>query len=304
MLKQGDVVDLIAPSSGFSEDIYNSCLKIVEDLGLKARARPYFQLVDNECELVSNSIDYRFEHLQDALNNNESKAVWCIAGGYGSYQLIEKLYKIPAPTSKKLFIGFSDNTALINFFVNKWNYPCIYGPPLKQVTNGDISQKAIDNIKKAIFEDKYEDIKLEPLNDKAKKEGQVAGKIIGGCLSLVQTTLGTSNLLNTQGKIILLEDDKYETPGRIDRVFTHLGQGDFFNGCAAVILSSFLEDDFEKEKPAFTEAVESLKRYLGVNVIPLFKAENIGHCKDMVSVPFGTFVNIRTGESPILKIGL
>lgn len=304
MLKQGDIVDLIAPSSGFSEDIYNRCLKFIEDLGLKARVAQYTELVNNKSDLVSNTIEYRFRSLQSALNNSESKAIWCMAGGYGSYQLIKELNKIPAPKVTKPFIGFSDNTALINFFANNWNYPCIYGPPLKQIVNGDVSEKAINSIKQAVFEDKYENIKLKPLNDGARKEGQVAGKIIGGCLSIVQTTIGTPNRIDTKGKIILLEDDKYETAGRIDRIFTHLGQSDFFNGCAAIILGSFFEDEFETKKDQFEEALESLKRYMGMSVIPLFKADDIGHCKDMNSVPIGTFVNIKTGENPILRIGL
>ena len=304
MLKQGDIVDLIAPSSGFSEDIYNRCLKFIEDLGLTARVSPYSELIDNKSELVSNSIEYRFKNLESALNNSESKAVWCMAGGYGSYQLLEELYLIPAPKTSKMFIGFSDNSALINFFVNKWNYPCIYGPPLKQLVDGYTSDIALDSVKKAVFEDKYDDIKLKPLNDKAKKDGQIAGKIIGGCLSVVQTSVGTSNHLDTQGKIILLEDDKYETAGRIDRIFTHLGQSDFFYGCAGVILGSFFEDEFEDKKDQFEEALCSLNKYMGTNVIPLFKADEIGHCKNMISVPFGTFVSIKTGENPILKIGL
>jgi muramoyltetrapeptide carboxypeptidase len=304
MLKKGDIVDLIAPSSGFSKEIYDSCLKIIEDFGLKARYRSYDELIDVNNEITSNTVDCRLKHLEDALKNNESKAIWCIAGGYGSYQLIERLAKLPAPAVKKMFIGYSDNTALLNFLVNKWNYPSIYGPPLKQIANKDFSAKAIKSIKQAIFEDKYSGIELEPLNDKARTEGQVTGKIIGGCLSLVQTTLGTPNSIDTKGKIILLEDDKYETPQRIDRIFTHLGQAGFFEGCVGVVLGSFCEDEFENKKNAFKEAVENLKNYMGINTIPLFKAENIGHCNNMISVPFGTFVNIKTGESPMLKIGL
>ncbi|MDA0781338.1 MAG: LD-carboxypeptidase [Rickettsiales bacterium] len=304
MLKKGDIVDLIAPSSGFSEEIYNSCLKIIEDFGLKANTKPYLELIDGKNELTSNSVEYRFNHLVSALKNSESKAIWCIAGGYGSYQLLDKLGTIPAPVSKKAFIGFSDNTALMNFFVNKWNYPCIYAPPLKQIANGEVSQKALESLKKSLFEDKYDDIKLKPLNEKAKTQGQVAGKIIGGCLSLVQTTLGTQNSINTEGKIILLEDDKYETAGRIDRIFNHLGQAGFFKESVAIILGSFFEDEFEKKEKGFNEALESLKKYTGINTIPLFKADDIGHCKDMISVPFGTFVNIKTGENPVLKIGL
>jgi muramoyltetrapeptide carboxypeptidase len=303
-LEQGDVVDLIAPASGFTESEYNSCLKFVEELGLKPKVRPYNELVNSDYAFVANSADYRFEHLQDALKNAESKAVWCIAGGYGSYHLLEKLDKIPAFAKQKLFVGFSDNSVLLDYFVNKWNWSPIYGVTPLQVVRGQVSQKAVDSIKSLIFKGgKSETIKLQALNNSAKKNEQVAGKMIGGCLSLVHTLIGTPQKLDMQGKILLLEDDKYESPARIDRIFNHMGRANFFEGARAVILGSFFEDEFDKNKTGFEVALNSLKPELDKKNIALLKADNIGHCKDMVSVPFGAFVNISLGENALLNLG-
>jgi muramoyltetrapeptide carboxypeptidase len=304
MLNKGDIVELVAPSSGFSEEEYISCLKIVENLGLSVSTEPYSKLIDKSFEFLSNDANIRFAHLEKALNNPKSKALWFMAGGYGSYQLLDMLGKIPAPVTKKIVIGFSDNTPLINYFTDRWNWHCIYGPTLLQIVNKKISESAVDMIKKALFENTYADINLFALNSAAKKNNIVAGKILGGCLSLVQTSVGTPQCINTKGKIILLEDDKFENAGRIDRAFNHLARAKFFEGCAAVVLGSFFENEFSANESKFLLAVESLKKNLDGNNIPLLKAENIGHCRDMISIPFGIFANIKLGDNPMLKFGL
>lgn len=304
MLKKGDIVDLIAPSSGFSIDEYNSCLKIVENWGLVPRILAYEKLVDASYGFVSNDVQKRFENLNDALHNKDSKAIWCIAGGYGSYHLLQMLDKLPAPIIQKMFIGFSDNSSLLNYLVNKWNWNCIYGTTLLQIVKNQVNEEAVINLQRAIFDNKYEEIKLTALNETAKKTGQIVGKIIGGCLSLVQTALGTPQSLNVTGKIVLLEDDKFETNGRIDRILNHMLRADFFKDSVGVILGSFLEEDFVKNEQFFLKAIEPLKNELDKKNIPLLRGDNIGHCKNMVTVPFGEFVNIKTGESTVLKVGL
>jgi muramoyltetrapeptide carboxypeptidase len=291
-LEPGDIVDLIAPSSGFSEQDYGGCLKFVEELGLGVRVRPFSELVDKDSLFLSNSSSYRFEHLQDALKS-ESKAIWCMAGGYGAYHLLAELDKNPAPHKQKLFIGFSDNSVLLDYFAGKWNWQCIYGPALVQLARKQVSQTAVESVKNLIFKGgKSPEIQMEALNNAAEKNVQFAGKITGGCLSLVQTLIGTKQMPDLQGKILLLEDDKYETPGRIDRIFNHMARANFFDGSRAVILGSFLEEDFDKHKEGFALALNALKTELDKKNIPLFRAENIGHCRDMVSVPFGAFVNV------------
>jgi muramoyltetrapeptide carboxypeptidase len=303
-LESGDIVDLIAPASGFNEDEYNSCLKFVESLGLKPRVRPFAELINSESQFVSNTAEYRFSALDDALKNSESRAVWSMAGGYGSYHLLAMLDKIPAPHKQKLFIGFSDNSVLLDYFVGKWNWPCIYGVTLLQIARGQVSQAAIESLKSMIFKGgNPQEVQIAALNNAANKNDQFTGKMLGGCLSLVQTLIGTPQKMDVQGKIILLEDDKYETPARVDRIFNHMIRANFFDGSRAVILGSFFEEDFEKHKAGFEIGLAALKTELDKKNIPLFRAENIGHSRDMISVAFGSFVNIKSSENAVLTFG-
>lgn len=304
-LRLSDTVDLIAPSSGFSEAEYERCLTWIKELGLVPRAKPYGELVDANRVFVSNTAEVRFAHLQEALKNSESKAIWCLAGGYGSYQLLSLLDTVPAPVRQKLLIGFSDNTALLSYAMHKWNWPCVYGVTPLQVVRGQVSQAAVEGVKQVVFHGKPSGhMTVRPLNQAAGKSGGFAGKMIGGCLSLMQGLLGTPHCPDVQGKILLLEDDKGETPGRIDRIFDHMLRAGFLSAARAVVLGEFLEDNYPQQEKAFLQAVEMIKPKLDAKNIPLLRLSGVGHTTDMVTVPLGTFVTITLGENPALKFGI
>jgi len=302
-LIKGDVVDIIAPASACSQEEYESCLKLLEEFDLKPRFRDYNDLIDKKEIFCSNTIDYRFNHLCEALDTKDSKAIWCVTGGYGSYQLLDGLSKIPAPRKQKLFIGYSDISALSNFFVNKWNWKCIYGPTLVQIARGNVSTKAKNNIKDLVFgEVKTIRTELEPVNKTAKKNNEYVGKLVGGCLSLIQAFIGTPQEIDTKGKIVLLEDDKFETPGRINRIFDHMFRSGMLNEVRAVVLGSFLEEEEENHKNELDKAIEYLSIKLDNKNIPLLRNKNFGHAKDMISLPLGVFTNIKTGDNCYIKI--
>ncbi len=299
-LQKGDVVDLIAPASGFSEEEYKSCIRFVESLGLKPRVVPYKKLVNPKEAFCSNTADFRLENLADALSS-DSKAIWCIAGGYGSYQLLEGLEKIPMPKKQKLFIGFSDITVLLNYFVENWGWACIYGTTLLQIARKKVSKKAISSIKKLIFNDESSLVikKIEVLNKTYKKSAE--GILVGGCMSLLQSLIGTPQDINLTGKILLLEDDRFETPGRMSRIFNHMVRAGVFDKVEAVVLGSTLEqsqvvDKDEAQKLA--KALEYLKKELDKRKKILIKVVDIGHSVDMISVPLGTKAKIKLGNSP------
>ena len=299
-LKKGDIVELVAPASGCSEEEYNSCLKFIENLGLKASCRSYSELIDNKELFFSNSAEYRFEHLYNALLDCESRAVWCINGGYGSYQLLERLSGVSVPKSEKLFIGFSDITVLSNYFIDKWNWRTIYGITLGQIIRKQVSDDAVSQLKDLIFNPQNSiSLDLVPINKTAKANGSKEGKFVGGCLSLMQVLLGTEHNINTKGKVLLLEDDCFETPQRISRIFDHMKRAKFFDGVQAVILGSFLEGDINK--PASKEALYKVCGDLGSDLdelnIPLLTGENIGHSKNMLSVPLGANASLKLGDN-------
>jgi len=298
MLRRGDKIELIAPASGFTRVEYDSCLKFVNDIGLIPSVPAYDELIDSSMLFFANQKQKRFEMLKKAVLAKDSKAIWCMAGGYGSYQLLSDLENIK-PEINKAIIGFSDNTVLLNYAVDKWGWQAIHGPMLKNLSADELTGQAVESIKVVIF---GSDIKIENLiacNDAAKRAGELNGVLIGGCLSLMQVFIGTPEDVDYKDKILLLEDDRFESPQRISRILDHMIRAGIFNKVKAVILGSFLESDEQKDelKLAFTD----LKQILDKQNKPLLWGKNLGHCPDMRPLVLGADVKIKLGDRPILE---
>ncbi len=291
-LKKGDIVDIIAPASGCSKEEYENAIDFVGQFGLKPRYRQFEDLIKQG--LCANTDEYRFNHLIESINSLESKAVWCLRGGYGSQRLLEKLDEIEPITQTKAFIGFSDITILLNYFADKWNWVCIHGPMPGQV--GKINSDSWQHLSDILFgQEETVTISFSAVNNVAKEKRSVQGKILGGCLSLMQSLIGTAHMPNLEGSILLLEDDRFETPRRLDRIFNHLLRAGAFYDVEAVLLGNFLElpEYGEKEKEVLQDVINDLAHRLDEMGIPLIQNHKLGHAKDMLTIPIGIMAEIK-----------
>ncbi len=148
-LKKNSTIDIIAPAGGISDPSTLEKLKnLLGNWQLISRISPDLFGPDLLC---ANSGEKRFQQLEEALTNTESHAIWCLRGGYGCTRLIPYLLKLTAPKKCKLFIGFSDITALHLFLQQKWHWQTLHGPSLNQVTHHLIETESSNELKKIIF---------------------------------------------------------------------------------------------------------------------------------------------------------
>ena len=113
-LEPGDIVDIVAPSSGSDREGLQQAMSFIRSLDLV----PRFQKGIFGADLLCASTDEnRFKQLKKAIAAKDSKVIWCLRGGYGSARLLPMLDKLKAPKTAKLLIGYSDITHL-HMFVN------------------------------------------------------------------------------------------------------------------------------------------------------------------------------------------
>lgn len=304
-LKKGDTVDLVAPGSGCTKQEYEASIQLIKQMGLIPNARQYEELISKEAQFCSNTDEYRFSHLKEALTSQASQAVWCISGGYGSPRLLEMLDKMDRPEQPKLFIGFSDITVLLNHMVDKWRWPCVYGPMLVQMAGGQLSAEAIERIKALVFGRVAKvEIEVTPLNSAAKCEGDVIeGMLIGGCISLMQTLLATPQDVSFKNRLVLFEDDRFESPRRVDRIFNHYVRSGALDEAKAIILGNFLEDsEDKKDKEELNVTLNNLIKELDKRDIPLVQNIRLGHAEDMVPVVLGSDATLSLGKKAHLSV--
>ena len=298
VLKPGDIVDIIAPSfnvPGELQEVYRKTKEILASIGLIARI-PDDLIIPGRDLFSTNSLEYRTNNLIYALTNNESKAVWALRGGYGAAKIIPFLEEIEEPKQTKLLLGFSDITALHLFLQAKWKWSCLHGPVINQlITNIEL----LDPLRSVIFGEKsIHYTKFTPLNESAKLETIIEAEITGGNASLVQTSLATSWQIETEDKIIFIEDVG-ERGYQIDRMLNHFLQAGLFKKAKAVIFGQFTPGLEKDGSNLCNLAVENFAKSLA---IPALSFPFIGHeAQHNLPLPLGTQCKLKLGTNPELN---
>ncbi len=298
-LIEGDIVDIVAPANAVSPERLQRSEELLKEWGLVPRVSPEIFGTDL---LYANSDVSRFEDLKRALYAHDSKAVWCIRGGGGSTRLVPKFHDLNPPTNEKIFIGFSDITALQIFLHQKWGWAPIHGPALSQVAEGTVSPKSIQTIKEIIFGFKTKmEITLKPLNNAAMVKRELKAIAIGGNVSLTQCSIGTAWELNSKEKILFFEEVN-ERPYRVIEQFEHLRQASLLKECAAIILGDFIAP---KEKGTEQELFpQVLKAFAEEQKFPVFSCSGVGHGSVNTALPIGVPYRIKLGANPLMEWSL
>lgn len=271
-LAPGDTIDIIAPSSKCHPHVVEKFQQLLHSWGLLSLV-PKEMFGDSL--LYANSDEKRFEHLRNALLNPSSKAVWCLLGGFGATKLLPRLHSIQPPEVPKIFIGFSDITALHLYLQQAWGWSTLSGPSGYQISLHKISDGSIALLKHALFHPasslSYQH--LVPLNQSAKKAQILEAHITGGNLHLIQASLGTFWQIQTAGKILFMEEC-HERAYRIDRVLTQLDQAGLFRQVKAILFGDML-DAGEPDGRFLVEKV--IQAFAEQCALPVLKIAHIGH---------------------------
>lgn len=252
--------------------------------------------------LFAGSAPSRFNALKEALSDPATRGIFCARGGYGSNYLLESLSV--ALASPKILLGYSDITSLQIFLWEKFRWVTFYGPMVAAgFDHGAGAPKGYDcdSLTQALAEMKRGwsigltgDRAAEPL-----AAGVAEGILLGGCLTLVETTLGTPWELDTHGAIVVLEDCAMK-PYQVDRALMHLKQSGKFRAVAGILLGDFPECD----AAAGSESVKDIaRRILAPLGIPIAWGAPIGHTKrPMLTLPLGVRARLSTVGSMQLDI--
>lgn len=296
ILKPNDVVDVIAPASHSPLNRLEDGIKWVESIGLIPHVPKDIMNTD---VFFSAPLMTQVEHMKRALYS-DSKAIWCLRGGYGSMRLVPYLLKLKPPKKPKLFVGFSDITSLHLFFSQHWNWPVIHGRTISQMhpeLKNSPDRKLLRDI---IFGKKTEMTfkKLIPMNDHALKEKTIKGPITGGNLRIIQSSLGTDWELKAKNKILFIEDVG-ERGYSIDRMLEQMVQADIINkGVKAVVFGDFTEG-LEKDGRDLTG--EALERFAKRAPYPVLRGLPAGHGTELnYPIPFNTKSELVLGKKGTL----
>jgi len=265
-LVTGDVIDVIAPGYAVTPATVEKSIQALQELGYTPRV-PKDLLAGNDDTpyFHSNTDPIRFRHLQKALFAKDSKAIWCLRGGYGSNRLIPMLAKLKAPAHNKVFIGISDVTSLHVFLNQKWQWVTLHASLLDRLAKNRLPAPVrAETLAVLRGENQQTSFSLQPLNAAARKKKTLHGEIVGGNLTVLQSTLGTPWSVKGKGRFLFLEDTG-ERGYRIDRMLEHFRQANVLAACRGILFGQFIGGD----EPDLSDAVDSEgSRRIGIRTVP------------------------------------
>ncbi|HTV60510.1 MAG TPA: LD-carboxypeptidase [Verrucomicrobiae bacterium] len=301
-LRPGDTVRILSLSSPVDPARLDRGVAEITRLGYKSA-------VDRDAVLGRDGFfagpgTARSAALREALGEPSTKAIVCSRGGYGANYLLPD-FPAAVPGPPKIFVGYSDITSIQLLLWKRSHRVTFYGPMVASgFDHGPAAAQGydIDSWHRGVTETQT-GWKL-PLESEPLVPGSAEGILLGGCMTLLETSLGTPWELDTRGSILILEDRGMK-PWQVDRALTHLFQAGKFQGIAGILMGDFPDC----EAPQGTESVRDVARRILVPLgVPLVWGAPIGHtARPMLTLPLG--IRARLGSpassfktSPCLEI--
>jgi muramoyltetrapeptide carboxypeptidase len=302
-LKAGDTIGLIAPSSNTWEDEeIHFAIDVLKSFGFKVKQGKY--IFQRNGYLAGNDKDRAWD-INNMFQDKNVDGIFCLRGGYGSPRILPYLNYDLIAANPKVFIGYSDITALLNAIYARTGLVTFHGPIAKQ----NFTEYTLQGFKDVLFTPKI-DLDLgtpplfEPKEGQAEKDnrltlitqGKAHGRLIGGNLSLMVKLVGTPFEPDYSGKILFLEDVE-EAPYRIDGMLTHLKISGRLNKLAGIVFGKCTDCNARGDSLSIEEVI---KDRLGDLNIPVLKGVMIGHIDDMSTIPVGAMATLDATNKRLL----
>ncbi len=285
-LKQGDLVGIISPASS-PDDLtrIERGVKYFEKIGYRTIVG---ENVGQYRGYLAGDDDNRISDLHKMFSNKDVKAIFTVRGGYGSPRLLDRINYNLIKKNPKVFVGYSDITALHLAFYQKAGLVTFAGPMVAVDFHNEVSPFTEEIFWGMVTSNKKIGRLPVPLDEKLFTliKGSTEGRLIGGNLALVLSLAGTEYMPPFKDKILFLEDIG-ENPYRIDRMLNQLKLMKVFKQIKGVILGTFTdcnENDPEKRSLSLNEVIFD---YFSKFKIPVIYNFQHGHIKNNITLPMG-----------------
>ena len=285
VLRNGDRVALIAPSRPSSTDAIDRAVHHIEQRGYEVVCGSHIKA---RYGYLAGSDEQRAGDLNWAFQDHLTQAIICARGGYGSGRILDRVDYDLVAANPKILVGFSDTTALQLALLRKSGLVSFSGALAGlDIRRDGESSSTLRNFWRAVES-------AEPLGPVSSKGGRVhvwnqgrcSGPLLGGCLALVCSLLGTEYQPDFDGAVLLLEDIG-EDPYRVDRMFNQLRLAGILKQISGLALGRFRGCFTRAAVPDSFTLEEIVCDHLAGIQIPVVANLPYGHYRTRVVVPFG-----------------
>ena len=312
-LQPGDTIGLVTPATFLTEEQLRNAVQSLEKLGFKVRYSPNMLVRKG---FLAGTDEQRAEDINQMFADKEIDGIMCGRGGYGSGRILPLLDYDLIRNNPKVFIGFSDITAMLYGIYGQSGLICFHGP----VGTSDYTEITTEYFQKLLMDPPaqvvYDNQGVKPDIDVVVNEegveveveslpqlitlspGVAEGELIGGNLSLISMLSGTDYDLDMRDKIVFIEDVG-EAPYRIDRMLTQLLLAeDKLPAAAGVLLGVFSGCEADDLERSLSLAQVLQDRLAGLG-IPVLYGLSFGHISQNMTLPFGVRARLDADDKKL-----
>jgi muramoyltetrapeptide carboxypeptidase len=292
-LKPGDKIGLVSPAKTVQAEQVKAAMRVLQRWELE----PVFgRHIFSTHHQFAGTDEQRASDLQHFLDDTSIKAIISTRGGYGSHRIIDQLDFSKFSMHPKWLIGYSDITVFHSHIHQQLGIETIHGIMPLNFPSDFTENESLSSLKKALFGD----LEVYDCKDcEILRTGNACAPLVGGNLAILISILGTKSELNTNGKILFLEDVG-ENLFRIDRYIFQMKRAGKLKNLKGLILGGFtdMEDnDIAFGKTAQEIIFDAVKEYS----FPVLNGFPAGHQKQNLSLFLGREIELNASN---LKKGL
>jgi len=301
-LSAGDEVGLIAPS-GAVRDLaqVGKAVAAIERLGFKVR-------VGESCRAsygyLAGADQGRADDVNAFFADPSVSGIVCMKGGYGTPRILDALdYELIA-RNPKVFVGYSDITGMHLALNSLASLVTFHGP----MGISGVLVEGEEYSTRSWLAALTEAAPLGEIRNPSSSPplgvlvpGTARGELVGGNLSLIAATMGTSYEIDAAGKILFFEDID-ERPYRVDRMLTQLRLAGKFDDCAGIVLGDWNNCKAEGGEPSLS-LEEIFRDVIAPAGKPTIMGLRAGHCSPAATLPLGVEAVLEAGAGgPCLRV--
>ena len=282
------LIGIVCPASGDSNETIDLYINKFKNLGFKVKEGKYIREKNN---YLSGTDKERAEDINEMFQDSNVKAIICFRGGYGSIRMIKYLDLKAIKNNPKPFFGYSDITLLLNY-LNKSTGLITYHAPM--IKSNFENEETLQSLLKVLTNQNTKttlEIDLNKFsNVKSYSTKKICGKISGGNLSIICSSLKTPYEIDTYNKILLIEEVN-EEPYSIDRLLSQLIYSGKLKKVKCILIGHITP------KSAVLDNI--IEDFLLPLNIPLITGIPIGHDYPNITLPIGQKCSIDFKDKKI-----
>jgi muramoyltetrapeptide carboxypeptidase len=290
-LKQGDTVAVVAPAAAIERAHLERGVNLLASMGYRVKVS---ERVLSRSGILAGDDRDRANELLGCFADPEVRAIFCARGGYGSGRLLPLLDFNLIGRTPKIFVGFSDETFLLNTLVDFAGMVSFHGPMVAMDFARGLSPRSFEHLK-GLLNGKLAGFELEA--HETLHRGSAEGEVIGGCLSVLVATIGTPHQPRFDGRILFLEDTG-EKAYRIDRMLVQLRQSGALGKVAGVVFGAIRAIDGDEQETRLIASFAA-EQTAGLGCPVLYGVE-AGHGTENFTIPFGMVARIDSASRKLI----